>query len=69
MRDKLLTPAGKKIYQMRFWVSEGVFGLITSIRNGDKLLRRRLSRVNQEWTERSIAHNMGKLLSFRLAEK
>jgi len=67
MREKLLSPAGKKIYQMRFWVSEGVFGLITSIRNGDKLLRRGLPRVNQEWTERSTAHNIGKLMSFRMA--
>lgn len=67
MRNKLLTPAGKEIYNMRFWVSEGVFGLITYIRNGAILFRRGLPVVNQDWTERSIAHNMGKLLNFRLA--
>ena len=68
MRSKLCTEKGKEIYKMRQWVVEGVFGLLTNIRGVDTFRRRTLANVGQEWTERCIAHNLGKLLGFRWGE-
>jgi len=65
MRAKLATPDGKKIYSRRFEVVEGVFGIIKEIRNASEFLRRMLPRVQVEWSERCIAHNISRLLEFR----
>jgi len=67
MREKLASPEGKKIYARRFEVVEGVFGIIKEIRNASQFLRRRLPRVQVEWGERCIAHNISRLLEFRRA--
>lgn len=64
MREKLSTREGKKIYAMRFHISEGVFGVIKNVRNGWQFLRRGKERVQIENTERSIAHNIAKLIHF-----
>ncbi|MCR9145300.1 MAG: transposase [bacterium] len=68
MREKLLTPEGRKIYAMRLPTSEGVFGTMLATRQGFRFLRRGLSRVAVEWAERSIAHNLARLAEFRLGE-
>lgn len=65
MREKLSSPVGRKIYSRRFEVSEGVFGIIKEVRKSSEFLRRMLSRVQVEWTERCIAHNVSRLLEFR----
>jgi hypothetical protein len=66
MRAKLSTPEGRAVYAKRFPVSEGVFATVKSLRKGYRFLRRGLDRVNQEWTERCIAHNLAKLSGFTL---
>lgn len=65
MREKLSTPEGKKIYAKRFAAIEGTFGVIKNARQGWHFLRRRLERVQVEWAERLIAHNLAKLIGFR----
>ena len=65
MRRKLSGIEGKKIYSRRFETSEGVFGVIKEIRKASEFLRRTLTRVQVEWTERCIAHNISRLLEFR----
>jgi len=65
MREKLKSELGKKTYSRRFEVSEGVFGVIKEIRGASEFLRRGLEKVQIEWTERCIAHNVAKLLQFR----
>jgi transposase len=67
MRDKLDWPEGRRIYARRFPTSEGVFGTIKATRNGFQLLRRGLARVREEWLERCLAHNIGRLLALRFA--
>ena len=62
---QLSTTTGRKTYSLRFEVVEGVFGIMKEIRHGYKFLRRGLDKVQIEWSERSIAHNIGKLLEFR----
>ena len=69
MREKLLTPEGRKIYALRLPTSEGVFGTMLATRHGSRFLRRGLSRVAVEWAERSIAHNLARLAELRLGEK
>lgn len=66
MREKLGTEEGRRIYGRRFCVAEGTFGIIKTIRGGDKFLRKGLQRVREEWAERCIAHNIGKIIGFRL---
>lgn len=68
MREKLLTPAGRKTYAFRLPTSEGVFGTMLAVRHGYRFLRRSLSRVAVEWAERAIAHNLARISGFRLAE-
>ena len=65
MREKLSTPEGKMIYSKRFPAIEGCFGVIKNARQGWHFLRRRLERVQVEWAERLIAHNIAKLIGFR----
>jgi transposase len=65
MREKLSTTTGRKTYSLRFEVVEGVFGIIKYIRHGHEFLRRGVDRVQIECSERSIAHNVAKLLEFR----
>ena len=63
MRKKLRSKKGRVIYGRRFASSEGVNGVIKSARNGWKFLRTRLRRVENEWLERCISFNLGKLLN------
>lgn len=65
MRQKLKTPAGRAVYARRLPVVEGVFGVMTSARNGWQFLRRELVRVKTEWIERCIAHNLAKLIGYK----
>lgn len=65
MREKLSTPEGRKIHAKRFPVVEGCFGVVKNVRQGWRFLRRRLDRVQVEWAERMIAHNLAKLIGFR----
>jgi len=65
MREKLTTPDGKTIYAKRFAAIEGTFGIIKNARQGWHFLRRKLERVQVEWSERLIAHNLAKLIGFR----
>jgi hypothetical protein len=69
MREKLLTPEGRKIYALRLPTSEGVFGTMLATRHGYRFLRRGLSRVAVEWAERAIAHNLARISGFRFEEK
>jgi transposase len=64
MREKLSTKEGKAIYAKRFPTIEGTFGVMKSVRNGWQFLRKGLDRVQTEWTERSMAHNIAKLSQF-----
>ena len=64
MREKLKSQLGKKIFKMRFPIAEGVIGLMKGVRQGNKFNRRRLKNVQMEWTERCIAHNLGKMIGF-----
>jgi transposase len=66
MRAKLSTPEGRAVYGRRFPVSEGVFATVKGLRKGYRFLRRGLDRVNQEWAERCIAHNLAKISGFTL---
>jgi transposase len=66
MRAKLSTPRGRAIYGKRFPVSEGVFATVKGLRKGNRFLRRGLDRVNEEWAERCIAHNLAKMSGFTL---
>lgn len=66
MREKLSTPEGKATYGKRFQVSEGVFAAVKSLRSGYRFLRVGLDRVQEEWAERCIAHNIAKLSGFTL---
>ncbi len=67
MREKLKKREGRKIYDLRFPIAEGTIGLIKEVRGGNKFWRRSLERVQTEWTERCIAHNLGKMLEFARA--
>ncbi len=67
MREKLKHPEGRKIYNLRLPVVEGVIGLIKAVRQGNKFMRRGLENVQTEWTERCIAHNLGKMIGFSRA--
>jgi hypothetical protein len=64
MREKLATPDGKKTYARRFPSVEGVFGVMKSARNGWQFLRRTRERVQVEWSERCIAHNLARMIGF-----
>lgn len=66
MRAKLSTTRGRAIYGRRFPVSEGVFAAVKGLRKGNRFLRRGLDRVNEEWAERCIAHNLAKRSGFTL---
>lgn len=66
MREKLSTPEGKATYSKRFQVSEGVFAAVKGLRAGYQFLRVGLDRVQEEWTERCIAHNVAKISGFTL---
>ena len=68
MREKLSTPHGKATYGKRFEVSEGVFAVVKSLRAGWRFLRRGLTCVGEEWTERCIAHNLAKMAGFTLCK-
>ena len=67
MREKLRNPSGRRIYGLRFPVAEGNIGVIKAVRRGSEFLRRGLDRVQVEWTERCIAHNLAKIMDFRRA--
>ena len=64
MREKLRTVEGKRIYSLRFPVSEGCFGVMKSVRCGREFFRRGLDSVQAEWSERSIAYHWGKIMEF-----
>ena len=66
MREKLSTPEGKATYRKRFQVSEGVFAAVKGLRAGYRFLRVGLDHVQEEWTERCIAHNLAKISGFTL---
>ncbi|MDH5717246.1 MAG: transposase [Spirochaetia bacterium] len=68
MREKLRTEMGKNIFSIRGYIVEGVFGCIKVARNGSRFFRIGINKVRNEWTERCIAHNIAKLLDFRLHE-
>ena len=65
MREKLSNPEGRKIYSKRFHSIEGCFGVIKNARQGWQFLRRGLEKVQVDWAERLIAHNLAKLIGFR----
>ena len=68
MREKLKSLQGRKVYALRFPVVEGSIGVIKAARQGDKFLRRGLDRVQVEWNERCIAHNLAKIMQFTRVE-
>ena len=67
MREKLKSPSGKRVYSFRFPVAEGGIAALKETRQGSKFLKRGLNRVQTEWTERCIAHNLGKMIGFTRA--
>ena len=64
MREKLKSSEGRQVYSLRFPIAEGSIGVIKAIRNGREFLRRGLNRVQIEWIERCIAHNIAKMMEF-----
>jgi len=67
MREKLQSAEGRRSYALRFPIVEGTIGIIKEIRKANQFLRRGLERVQTEWTERCIAHNIGKMIEFSRA--
>ena len=64
MREKLKSSEGRQVHSLRFPIAEGSIGVIKAIRNGREFLRRGLDRVQIEWIERCIAHNIAKMMEF-----
>ena len=61
MREKLRSPAGRKMYQRRQAVVEPVFGILKEQRGMRRFRRRGLEAVNIEWLLVAIAYNIGRL--------
>ena len=64
MREKLKSSEGRQVYSLCFPIAESSIGVIKAIRNGREFLRRGLDRVQIEWIERCIAHNIAKMMEF-----
>ncbi|HZT69806.1 MAG TPA: transposase [Terriglobia bacterium] len=61
LRDKLWTPQGREVYNMRKAVVEPVFAQIKEQRGFRRFLLRGLKRVIGEWRLICAAHNLLKL--------
>lgn len=58
MGAKLVTEAGKKLYGMRKYMIESIFGIIKENRKFRSFLTRGLEGVNCEWTLVNMVHNI-----------
>jgi hypothetical protein len=61
MREKLRSPAGRKMFQRRQAVVEPVIGILKVQRGMRRFGRRGLQAVNTEWIMAAIAHNIARL--------
>jgi hypothetical protein len=63
MREKLRSPAGRKMYQRRQAVVEPVIGILKVQRGMRRFRRRGLEMVNTQWVLAAIAYNIARLPS------
>lgn len=69
MRQKLATAEGRAIYRRRQQIVEPVFGQIKGVPNLRRLLLRGLSGARIEFLMACVAHNIGKAVRARLAQR
>jgi transposase len=62
-RERLRTPAGRKMYRRRQAVVEPVFGVLKEQRGIRRFRRRGLAAVGTEWLMVAIAYNIGRMLT------
>jgi hypothetical protein len=68
MRDKLATPAGRKLYAQRKITVEPVYGQIKHNRRVDRFMRRGRAAAQSEWRLVTATHNLLKLHSHWIAD-
>ena len=69
MRDKLATPKGKEVYDLRRHTVEPVFGMMKTRMNMRRFLRRGHMGVRMEFLLACIAHNLGKIIRYGVVNR
>lgn len=67
MRDRLQTTEGRAIYSLRKQTVEPVFGIIKQVMGFRQFLLRGLQKVHGEWELVTLAYNMKRFRSLKLA--
>ncbi len=67
MAHRLQTPEGKKLYALRKYIPEPVFGIVKSVLGFRQFLLRGLDKVKGEWSIVTMAWNLKRMFVLKAA--